>query len=685
MRKSPLVLSLFISSISVADQWQSEHFPQFESRDNALYHAQALLKKGQYPFQFWLNQQCYQPQTALKLNQTIVLEPCKNPPESTRLFRDGNYHLEIDMQNSSPTAKLTVEASQSPTQSVQVCPKWDKKPLDIDVSALFKEGEKVRDFYSGHSTTVQNGKVQMMPSADANGLILLESVQADNLTPDFTWKNATVYFVLTDRFHNGDPNNDHSYGRQKDGKDEIGTFHGGDLKGLTEKLDYLQDLGVNAIWISSPLEQIHGWVGGGEKGDFPHYAYHGYYHQDWTRVDANMGSEDDLKTFIEQAHKRNIRVIFDIVMNHTGYTTLADMQQYDFGALHLKGDEIEKILGNNWGDWRPKAGQSWHTFNDLINFNDKARWQKWWGKAWIRSDIGDYDSPKFDDLKMSLASLPDLKTEAEQAVGLPEFFANKSDTAAVFRENAKVRDYLIGWLSDWVEKYGVDGFRVDTAKHVEKSTWLALKQSAELALTQWQKAHSAQAFDQPFWMVGEAWGHGVHSSDYYQNGFDAMINFSFQDQAKAALNCFAQISPTYQQMSEKLNDFNVLSYISSHDTRLFFHSDSENDLTKQKTAGSLLMLSPGAVQIYYGDESGRKFGATGSDPIQGTRSDMNWQTLSTNAENQQLLKHWQTLAKFRQKHTAIGNGEQKILEMKKYFAFSRQNERDKVMIVWAGE
>lgn len=98
--------------------------------------------------------------------------------------------------------------------------------------------------------------------------------------------------------------------------------------------------------------------------------------------------------------------------------------------------------------------------------------------------------------------------------------------------NAKVRDYLIGWLSDWVRKYGIDGFRVDTAKHVEKSTWLVLKQSAQQALNEWQKANPNAGFNDRFWMTGEAWGHGVFKSDYYQNGFDAMINFDFQDQAK---------------------------------------------------------------------------------------------------------------------------------------------------------
>lgn len=70
-----------------------------------------------------------------------------------------------------------------------------------------------------------------------------------------------------------------------------------------------------------PLEQIHGWVGGGTKGDFPHYAYHGYYTQDWSKLDANMGTEADLRRLVDEAHKRGIRILFDVVMNHAGYAT----------------------------------------------------------------------------------------------------------------------------------------------------------------------------------------------------------------------------------------------------------------------------------------------------------------------------------------------------------------------------
>lgn len=192
------------------------------------------------------------------------------------------------------------------------------------------------------------------------------------------------------------------------------------------------------------------------------------------------------------------------------------------------------------------------------------------GKNWIRTDIGDYDNPGFDDLTMSLAFLPDIKTESTTASGLPVFYKNKTDTHAKVIEGFTPRDYLTHWLSQWVRDYGIDGFRVDTAKHVELPAWQQLKTEASAALREWKKANPDKALDdKPFWMTGEAWGHGVMQSDYYRHGFDAMINFDYQEQAAKAVDCLAQMDTTWQQMAEKLQGFNVLSYLSSHDTRLF--------------------------------------------------------------------------------------------------------------------
>lgn len=306
------VFAALLLPLAAGADWRSPAFPQFVAVDEGRFSASQPLAKGEAPR--W------------------------------RRFRDGRYQALVDTRSGTPTLTLSVhdEAAQRAAAAARRCPRWDGRPLRVPVDRAFSEGSLVRDFYSGEVARVTQGTVTLQPALGSNGLLLLESAETAGPAP-FDWHNATVYFVLVDRFANGDPSNDNSYGRQKDGMQEIGTFHGGDLRGLTGQLDYLQRLGVNVLWISSPLEQIHGWVGGGSRGDFPHYAYHGYYPLDWTRLDANMGSEQDLRALVEGAHRRGIRVLFDVVMNHTGYATLADMQQYQFGALFLQGASLPSL------------------------------------------------------------------------------------------------------------------------------------------------------------------------------------------------------------------------------------------------------------------------------------------------------------------------------------------------------
>lgn len=672
------LLPLLLPAIATAQGAEAD-FPAFEPQGVGTFVTHKTLKKGTRPLTLNFDSQCWQPTTAIRLNQMLSLKPCEGEAPQWRIYREGLYTLSVDTRSGTPTLMLRLENTdgddnESAQESIPQCPRWEGNPLTLDVGETFPEGSLVRDDYSGQTATVAQGKITLKPADNSHGLLLLEKANTRVSAP-FNWHNATVYFVLTDRYVNGNPGNDNPYGRLKDGMQEIGTFHGGDLQGLTSKLDYLQQLGVNVLWISSPLEQIHGWVGGGTKGDFPHYAYHGYYPQDWTRLDANMGDESDLRRLVDQAHQRGIRILFDVVMNHTGYATLADMQSYHFGALYLKKDELTKTLGEHWTNWKPGPGQSWHSFNDYINFSDKTAWEKWWGKAWIRTDIGDYDSPGYDDLTLSLAFLPDLKTESTIPSGLPVFYQHKPDTHAREIPGYTPRDYLTHWLSQWVRDYGIDGFRVDTAKHVEPAAWQQLKAQASEALTAWKKAHPEKAIDDgPFWMTGEAWGHGVMESDYYRHGFDAMINFDYQEQAAGAVACFARIDAAWQHMADKLQHFNVLSYLSSHDTRLFREGGN--------VAADLLLLAPGAVQLFYGDESARPFGPTGSDPLQGTRSDMNWQDVA--GKSSATVAHWQKLGQFRARHPAIGAGKHIPLNLKQGYGFVRDDGNDKVMVIWAG-
>lgn len=534
--------------------------------------------------------------------------------------------------------------------------------LTITVGSVFPAGTAVRDAYSGQAATVDAaGKVSLEPGP--GGVVLLE--RADATPTPFTWRNATVYFAMTDRFYNGDPTNDGSYGRTKDGESEVGTWHGGDLRGLTAKLDHLSALGVNAVWITSPVEQVHGWVGGG-SGDFKHYGYHGYWALDFTRLDANLGTPDDMRAFVRAAHQRGIRVVLDVVMNHPGYATGDDLLAY-----------LPQVIDPAFRTFTKPAGGSWHDWNQLVDYDSMA-WLDWWGSAWIRAGFPGHNRAGMTDLNMALAFLPDFITEDFRPTTRPPFFARKPDTAVVDLPNSTVRNYLVSWHAQWVREYGIDGFRCDTAKHVEFASWKALSDASSAALREWKAANPSEVLDdQDFWMTGEVFPHGVVKDEYFQNGFDSIINFDFQKTVSSVLDDHAALDAMYSMYASTINPdpaFNVLSYASSHDTSLYFGTTG-GDLAKQAQLGTVMLMLPGGVQIYYGDETARPVGPNASDEKQGTRSDMNW-----DHDNAALLAHWQKLGTFRQKHAAVGAGAHAKLEASRGYAFARTTADDAVVV-----
>ncbi len=480
--------------------------------------------------------------------------------------------------------------------------------------------------------------------------------------------NPIVYFAITDRFFDGNPGNNGSYGRSRESKPEedVGTFHGGDLAGLTKKLDegWFRQLGVNAIWITAPYEQARGWVVGGQK-EFKHYAYHGYFALDYTRLDQNMGTPDELRALVKSAHAQGIRVLLDIVMNHPGYGDLQSLGEF------IKTPKDDKKTGMLWSGWEQARLNDYHGF---IDYNDPA-WLQWWGADWIRSGLRGYEEGGRDDLTSQLAYLPDFKTESPKAVGLPPLLKSKPDTLAKELPNATVRDYLVSWLSQWVRDYGIDGFRADTVKHVEPASWVVLKKASSEALTAWKAANPGLKIDDtPFWMTGEYWGQGIERNAIYDAGFDNMINFDFQARAEAAVGsaldtaALDRLYADYAKVLAAPASHNVLSYLSSHDTKLFPRE-------RLLDAGTALLLAPGGVQIYYGDETARPPGpAPAGDKQQATRSDMNWAQ-----PDAATLAHWRTLGQFRKRHVALARGAHERLADAPY-TFSRQAANDKVVV-----
>lgn len=504
----------------------------------------------------------------------------------------------------------------------------------------------------------------------------------------FTWDNVNAYFVLTDRFYNGDTKNDHSYFRQNglSGDENVATFHGGDLAGLTQKLDYFDKLGVNAIWITAPYEQAHGWVGG-KNGAFPHYAFHGYYTLDWSSMDQNMGTVEELRTFVNACHARGIRVIMDIVMNHVGYNNTQDMITFDHGYTeHTENGWFEKALNP------ATKNIEWYA-NDTVKW-DNSYWDDSWFGPWIRS----FGYASGSEYGGSCGGLPDVKTELTSSVGIAPVHNKKWNSVDTkeykdayynpsvsnvdwlskpgdYRTDMDVApaDYQVAWLSAWVREVGIDGFRCDTAKHVEPFRWGQLKDACTAALEAWRNDSSksklyngvdtgAADWDESFWMTGECFGWtaiGGSGGDYYGTGkFDSMINFNYNGSQGGGTSSFYPSSSDWDKYlsintAKKDDDNNgnlnnVLTYLSSHDTKLCRPSDAI-------AQGTMFTLLPGGIQIYYGDESSRPQAYLGcGDTDMMTRGDMNWDEIEGSKKAQ--VAHWGKVGNFRKYNPAVGAG-----------------------------
>jgi alpha-amylase len=677
-------LYLFIDDKAPADSLQ------FSSVGNQHYRLTTRLAKGSYRIQIADKaKQCgttFGPAQAAQLpfGKANPLGNCAGQqPYQLRVLLDGDYDFTLDHTKADAPTLTVLRATH--TTSVKralpevACHLWRGGAVTASVGKAWPDGTWLRDAYSGQQARVTAGQITLTPAPGSEGILLLAPVSKP-VRASFNWDNATVYFMLTDRFNNGDKSNDHSFGRRGDGKHEIGTWHGGDLQGIIDKLDYIQALGSNVIWISPMMEQIHGFIGGGAEGSFPFYGYHGYWPLDFTRIDPNFGDEATLRTLVAEAHKRGIRVLLDVIMNHVGYANLADLQ--DVGPQDVVRDS--QHLPARWSDWRPQGRYSnWHGFSAHIDYQ-AAQWSQWWGPEWVRAELPGYPTPGKDEVTTTIGGLPDLLTESTRYVGLPPLLKHKADTNARELPHATVSDYLVQWHTDWVRRFGIDGFRADTVKHVEPEVWAKLKTEATAALAEWKAAHPQQKLDDlPFFMVGEVWQHGVARDNWYDYGFDSLINFDYQLDALANALCMNTAEPIYAKYAKVVSEpgVNILSYISSHDTKLFF-GDFENIALQRRMANSFMLL-PGGVQIYYGDESGRGLMADDGVFDQASRSDMNWQELA-HGPKAELVAHWQKLGQFRQQHPAIAAGSHSKISDSPY-AFLRQKGNDTVLIVYAGK
>jgi len=466
----------------------------------------------------------------------------------------------------------------------------------------------------------------------------------------FIWDAANVYFLLTDRFYNGNTENDLNYGRTKEAAMLRG-FEGGDIAGVIKKIEegYFDDLGINAIWFSPIVEQIHDST---DEGTGNTYAFHGYWAKDWTSLDANFSTEAELKKLVETAHQHGIRILLDVVINHTGPVT-----------------PMDTVWPENWV--RTSPGCSYQNYETAVTCT-------------------------------LVENLPDIRTESSASVNLPPQLVEKWKTEGrydsevaelnAFFETTKLpktpANYIIKWLTDYVRTYGIDGFRVDTVKHVEEGIWKALEAQAAVAFNDWKKANPNDVLDDnPFYMIGELYGYSIDHKrfydfgdkkvDYFANGFHSLINFQFKYDAKGDYETL--FSKYDALLNNELKNKSVLNYVSSHDDG----SPFDKERAKPYESATKLLLTPGASQVYYGDETKRSLIIKGTSGDATLRSFMNWEALASMPELQNILTHWQKLGTFRKAHPAVGVGRHKMISKSPYLftrSYNTEDYQDKVTV-----
>ncbi|MCF7561459.1 alpha-amylase [Sabulilitoribacter multivorans] len=467
----------------------------------------------------------------------------------------------------------------------------------------------------------------------------------------FVWEGANVYFLLTDRFNNGNTSNDVNFNRTEE-TGKLRGFEGGDIKGITQKIEegYFTNLGISAIWMTPIVEQIHG---GTDEGTGFSYGFHGYWTSDWTAIDPNFGTTEDLKELVEVAHRNGIRILLDAVINHTGPVTEKDPV---------------------------------------------------WPDEWVRTEPPcDFKSYKGTTMCTLVENLPDIKTESNDAVELPPQLIEKWKAEGRYNQEVAELDdffertghpraprfYIMKWLTDYITEFGIDGYRVDTVKHTEEFVWQEFKKECEYAFTEFKKNNPEKVLDDnPFYLVGEVYNYNISSGklfdigdkkvNYFDDAFHSLINFELKwnIKQKSTEDVFKEYSNI---LSSDLKGHGTLNYLSSHDDGQPFDAARE----KPFETATKLLLCPGTSQVYYGDESARSLIIEGTVGDATLRSKMNWDDIQNDSKTKEILAHWQKLGKFRANHPAIGAGIHQMISQNPYVfsrSYTKANFSDLVVV-----
>jgi glycosidase len=491
------------------------------------------------------------------------------------------------------------------------------------------------------------------------------------------------YFVMADRFENGLPANDTgglTGGRLSTGLDpaDKAFYHGGDLRGLIDQLDYIEDLGTTALWMTPSFKNkpVQGTPGAESAG------YHGYWITDFTQIDPHLGSNADLKELIGKAHQRGIKVFFDIITNHT-----ADVLDYP-------PDEYVGAPGNQSIPYVSKAEEPYRDAEGN-DFDDR--------EYASGNDFPDVSAAT------SFPYVPTFRSEADKTVKVPGWLNDPTmyhnrGTSSFTGENSEYGDFpggdrqalddlwterpqvvngMIDIYKTWVQDAGVDGFRIDTVKHVNMQFWQRFGPALQ--------GYAASLGNDDFFMFGEVFdANPAFMSQYTTEGrLQATVDFGFQSNvsgfAKGEEGKTASSAQTLAKFfaaddwytDSDSNAYSLPTFLGNHDMGRIgkFLRDAGNSgselLDRDLFAHSLMYVTRGQPVVYYGDEQG----FTGDGGDQDAREDMFPSRVASYNDNDligtdattadanfdakhPLYRHISRLADLRAKHPTLADGAQ---------------------------
>lgn len=421
------------------------------------------------------------------------------------------------------------------------------------------------------------------------------------------WNDAIFYEIFVRSFNDSDG-------------DGIGDFNG-----ITQKLDYLQELGINAVW----LMPLH-----------PSPSYHGYDVLNYYGVNPEYGTMDDFKGLLDEAHKRGIRIIIDLVLNHTS-------SQHPF---FVEANSHPDTTYRDWYVWSDTSGNYWHQGNGGY----------YYGYFW--------------------SGMPDLN------------YRNPDVTSQMF----EMTRY-------WLKDIGIDGFRIDAAKHlIEEGNQLENTEATH----EWFKGFYTFYKDgnPNAYTIGEVYGAGAFIATKYTQQVDHIFNFDLASGIMNSVNGESNtgINSAWTFTLKDISDGEYGTFLTNHDQNRVMSVFNGRE-EKAKLAAVVLLTSPGTPFIYYGEEIGMQ----GKKPDEDIRLPMQWSTdanagfttgipwrtpdpkyAEVNVARQSedpnsLLNLYRTLAKLRNEHAVLRTGNITILETGNtgVYAILRNNDSENIMVL----